>query len=343
MTAHSIALSALLTLALGCAREVETPAASPPRPAPAAPHHVHGAAPSAAATGPGAAPAVERRRAWPLLEAWLAGAAVDREPHQCAAAPEPELATLGAALFGVYCANCHGETGRGDGPRSAVFTPPPRDLARGVFKFRSTPSGTAPTPEDLFRTVSGGLRGTGMMAFADLTEQERWALVAYVRSLSRTSAESAPAVPVDVPPPPADVGRPARRLRGARAWTALGCSQCHGERGRGDGPAARELRDDLGRAIPPPDLVTRPLKRGDGAADLYQTLATGLDGTPMPSYAAVDPAALWDAVALVRSLRARATPLDARDAEEARALVAAQHQQGAHAVIGGCGCKAGGT
>jgi hypothetical protein len=59
---------------------------------------------------------------------------------------------------------------------------------------------------------------------------------------------------------------------------------CHGIEGKGDGPSASELKDFWGRSIQPTDL-TRPLKRDSTPKAIYQILVTGLDGTPMPSYA----------------------------------------------------------
>ena len=39
--------------------------------------------------------------------------------------PEPDE---GAALFAANCAQCHGATGKGDGPWAAGMRPPPSDL-----------------------------------------------------------------------------------------------------------------------------------------------------------------------------------------------------------------------
>lgn len=50
-----------------------------------------------------------------------------------------DLAHSGEADFGMYCADCHGEDARGNGPRAFGLTAPPPDLARlaerhdGVF------------------------------------------------------------------------------------------------------------------------------------------------------------------------------------------------------------------
>lgn len=278
---------------------------------------------------------VEREKQWFLLRHWLSGGVVVREAASAAPVPDESLRRLGADLFGVYCANCHGKQGRGDGPRAAALQPPPRDFTAGLFKFRSTPSGSLPTRNDLFRTLSGGLRGTAMMPFADLAEIERWALVEQVLVLADAQqGDVAAALTL-----PSAAGR---AEEGEALYARLECASCHGERGRGDGPSAAALEDWRGRPLPPPDFATRPFKRGQSADDVYLTLATGLDGTAMPAYGeAATPTELRDLAAWVLSLKQEVS-LEAGAAEqaEARAVMQAQASQGSHAVVGGCGCQA---
>ena len=80
---------------------------------------------------------------------------------------------------------------------------------------------------------------------------------------------------------------------------------------RVDPPAQRWVRsarvtDTVTFAHLPPGPY-RIQTHGAESADVYRTLVTGLDGTPMPSYAGAldDTGALWDLVAYVRSLRRR--------------------------------------
>ncbi|MFQ5657861.1 MAG: c-type cytochrome, partial [Candidatus Methylomirabilales bacterium] len=64
-----------------------------------------------------------------------------------------------------------------------------------------------------------------------------------------------------------------------------GCPDCHGDSGRGDGPSAPTLEDYRGLHIPTTDL-TNPtaFKNGNSQEDIYRSIMTGLNGTPMPSY-----------------------------------------------------------
>ena len=43
---------------------------------------------------------------------------------------DPMLAEIGAPYFQSYCASCHGESGRGDGPTASALRKPPADLTR---------------------------------------------------------------------------------------------------------------------------------------------------------------------------------------------------------------------
>jgi len=92
-------------------------------------------------------------------------------------------------LFRKHCVQCHGTTGDGQGPVSALLAPYPRDFRRGSFKFKSTPIGKKPTHVDLVRTLENGLPGTAMPAFGTLNRSAEFAedvdaLAHYVRYLS---------------------------------------------------------------------------------------------------------------------------------------------------------------
>ena len=96
-----------------------------------------------------------------------------------------ELIGQGRELYGrAKCGECHGDSGRGDGPSAAQlkddFDRPirPTDLTRGELK-----GGAHVT--DVFRTMTNGLDGTPMPSFADtMSDAERWAISYYVLSLS---------------------------------------------------------------------------------------------------------------------------------------------------------------
>ncbi|HYQ79900.1 MAG TPA: cytochrome c, partial [Anaeromyxobacteraceae bacterium] len=234
------------------------------------------------------------------------------------------LRALGAEVYRVRCTQCHGVGGDGRGPHAVRLAIPPRDFTTGVYEFRSTPSGSLPTDQDLFRTVSQGLHGTAMIPWAFLPEVERWAVLVHIKSFSPRFAEEAPGEPAPVPPEPEET--PALRGRGAEAWRRAGCADCHGGDGAGDGPSAPTLKRDGGQPIRPRPFAGGRFLRGGGLPDLYLTLATGLDGTPMPSYASLPAEDLWAVAAHVRALAAAPGPAGPDPEERLGVLIDILHQ-----------------
>jgi cytochrome c oxidase cbb3-type subunit 2 len=213
-----------------------------------------------------------------------------------------EIAASGRLLYEAQCAICHGLAGDGEGAVAHMFQLRPRDFRRGVFKFRSTPSGSLPTDADLFRTIRRGLPGSAMLPQDHLTDTEVQRLIEYLKTFSPRFAAEPPPTPVPIPLAPAPTA--ALLEQGRQLYGEMKCPECHGPAGRGDGDSAGQLRDDLGRPLRPADLARRPLKSGDGPEAIYRTLATGVGGTGMPSYLdALTPDELWPLVRYVETFR----------------------------------------
>ena len=191
---------------------------------------------------------------------------------------------------------------------AAAMLPRPRKLTTGVFKFRSTPSGSLPTDADLARTIRGGLFGTSMPIFQHLSERDVKAVIEYVKTFSRkwTVPENY-APPVPLPEPPVwlmDAAERTKRARSGRTLFVANCVPCHGPAGRGDGPAAANLEDDWGQPAIPTDLTQQSIKSGPELRDLYRVLVTGLNGTPMPSFLeTTTEAQRWELVACLLEMR----------------------------------------
>jgi cytochrome c oxidase cbb3-type subunit 2 len=230
---------------------------------------------------------------------WLGGETPDGTPPPARPAIDRGFRALGAEVYRLRCIPCHGVNGNGKGIHAARLAVPARDFTKGVYEFRSTPSGALPTDGDLFRTVSRGVHGSAMVPWGWLPAGERWAVVEHVKSFSPRFREEGAGEPVTVPEPPAETAELA--ARGEEAWRRNGCAKCHGETGEGDGPSAPTLRRDGGAPIRPLPFSGGRFLRGASLPDLWLTLATGLDGTPMPSYASVPPDELWALAAFVRA------------------------------------------
>ena len=103
-------------------------------------------------------------------------------PPEAAALANPIPATQasverGARAYEATCAACHGPAGRGDGPTAEGLLPPPTDL---TVATRGRSDG------ELYHWITNGLAGTSMPAFAtELTPDERWDVVNYLRTLER--------------------------------------------------------------------------------------------------------------------------------------------------------------
>jgi cytochrome c oxidase cbb3-type subunit 2 len=207
----------------------------------------------------------------------------------------------GRQVYERYCAVCHGVAGDGNGRAAPRLAVKPADFTTGRYKFRSTPSGAVPTDADLLRTLLRGVRRTPMVPQTHITPAELQAVVQYLKTFSRRFADPPP---LPVPVPPASAVTPEVVERGARLYREAACPDCHGDGGKGDGPSARPgMRDARNLPIFPTDLTRRPLKRGSEPEETWKSIALGLDGTPMPSYAeALRPDEIWAVVAFLESL-----------------------------------------
>ncbi len=213
----------------------------------------------------------------------------------------------GAMAYRRYCVVCHGALGDGNGESAKWFDPPlypkPRDFTLAIFECRSTPTGTLPTDEDLFDTIARGLDRSNMPPWNTFTRQERADLVAWIKHFSPRWQNEKPGTPIVIPPEPEVTAD--RVKAGQEVFARVQCWKCHGVEGRANGPSASTLQDDLGRPILPYNFAEGGrFKCGTTDRDLYRIFMTGLDGTPMPSFADnIKPDEAWDLVFYLRSLQ----------------------------------------
>ncbi len=266
-------------------------------------------------------------------------AAAERAPES------PELLARGEALYGIRCAVCHGKRGDGEGPATRFMASKPRDFRRGVFKFRTAKPDGLPSDRDLFRSITAGFPAYGMPPYRYLSQRDRWSLVYHVKALvaaggeeqfPRGSSEHAaeefdeevdpaelqefvdswmrPGTPVSVPAEPkgGDLGAVARG-RKLFQGDVYACVRCHGPNGKGDGPSAKELKDDWGNPIRPRNYTLGLAYRKVALRrqDVVRLILLGIPGTPMPSNSRPTESPrgtreAWDVAAYVEHLTAEA-------------------------------------
>jgi cytochrome c oxidase cbb3-type subunit 2 len=164
-----------------------------------------------------------------------------------------------------------------------------------------------PTDDDLGNSIHRGFVTTNMPSWLPLTGQSRANLVAYIKTFS-TRWSQGHGTPIVIPlETPATVES---MLRGRALFQKMECWKCHGPAGHGDGPSASALTDSKDNPIRPYNFATGTrFKCGETNQDLYRVFMTGLDGTPMPSFADnLKPAEAWDLVHFLRTLQPAKTP-----------------------------------
>ena len=194
------------------------------------------------------------------------------------------LVQRGHRVYLKYCVGCHGEYGDGKGPASRRLITQPRDFTSGIYKFRSTDSGSLPLEEDLYRTITRGLSRVSMPAFPLMPENEKLALIEYLKTFyPRWEKEKDDRRVVPIPRAPEDLGSAERAVRGRLVYLGIQCLKCHGTDGRGTGATQQEYVDSWGNPQKAFDFTRGSLKGGNAPEDIYRTFHTGLRSI-MPSF-----------------------------------------------------------
>lgn len=95
----------------------------------------------------------------------------------------PENIAAGEMLYKkgakpLACAQCHGRRGKGDGTMARGMNPKPRDFSCQAM-MKDIPDG------QLFWIIKNGSKGTGMMGFKSLKDNQIWQLVSYLKKLTK--------------------------------------------------------------------------------------------------------------------------------------------------------------
>ena len=197
----------------------------------------------------------------------------------------PEASERGKEVYEESCAHCHGTEGRGDGSAAENLLPRPRDFTRGLYKIRSTESGELPTDQDLFDIITIGMPGSSMPGWeTSLSADDRWELVAYIKTFHDGFKER------EAPPREITLAGKIPYSEesveiGKGLYTELGCIECHGNVGRGDGTSAPTLTDAWDFQTWPANLAQGwNYRGGSDTEDIFKRFIGGIAGSPMPAF-----------------------------------------------------------
>lgn len=105
---------------------------------------------------------------------WVAPAS-EKSKKAPAPAVGPKAAEQGKKVAQVNCASCHGPGGTGNGPAAVALNPKPADWTSNRVQDE--------TDGEIFWKITTG-RGA-MPSWRQLPENDRWALVQYIRTLKK--------------------------------------------------------------------------------------------------------------------------------------------------------------
>ena len=179
-----------------------------------------------------------------LLLATTAGiAAADNTNANPNANPNGKANAKGRAVYEQLCVSCHGKYGRGDGPMAPDLTARPPDFTRPELLAGRTDA-------QVVAQITGGSEHTPMAIARVMKPESLRAAIAYMRTLS-------------VP------GKHVSVLAGKDIYENF-CWYCHGIKGDGNGPVAKNVEGTKPRNFTDKSFVI------DGReGEIFQTITMG--------------------------------------------------------------------
>ena len=154
----------------------------------------------------------------------------EKTPSTSSSQESSETLAKGEGLYQEHCASCHGANGDGQGKVASDLSTKPRNFTKGIYKFRSTPSGEFADRRGFnFGLLLLGIPGTAMEGFQELPQADLLALVAYLKTFSPRFLKRRPGTPIIVPSPRPLT--PEATTRGQHVYREMFCAACHGGEG----------------------------------------------------------------------------------------------------------------
>jgi len=168
----------------------------------------------------------------------------------------------------------------GKGPQADRLKTKPRDFTRRHLQISFDPVRIAAAGQRLSANYYQGRERNGHVGPTPAIKRGKRSRCAISQNHSFSGFQNEKALPAIVIPPKPPVTS-SLISSGKSEYQEAGCAQCHGVAGKGDGPSAKDLKDDWGSPITPADLTLKPFKSGPDPQDLYRMISTGLNGTPI--------------------------------------------------------------
>ncbi|MEE8303986.1 MAG: c-type cytochrome [Candidatus Tectomicrobia bacterium] len=193
----------------------------------------------------------------------------------------------GKQIYMGVCFVCHGERGDGHGPASAGLFPPAPDFTEAEELAEMGPDFW------LWRVSEGGAvqpyksLKSAMPPFKHLSEDDRWAVIAYQHTFSGHEGPHTEKQHPDVD----------AAFEHAKMVYEMACAWCHGIKGKGDGSVAYSMSPT--RAPRPRDFTqgqfkfrSTPTGQLPTDEDLFRTITRGIPGY-MPSFRGIQWIERW--------------------------------------------------
>ena len=234
----------------------------------------------------------------------------------------------GKSTYTKYCMPCHGVNGDGNGTSAKGLAVPPRNFTLGVFKFGQVVSGGLPHDEDFYKILKNGLTGTAMLPWKELSDQQMFNLVQYIKTFAPTKWEGVDkklgeAIVVTTDPygiayhdTAVQKGKEIFHAT-AMCWTCHRAYVSHKEfsmiNQKVNGKPITEFDPDMyhvklqpneyGYSSMPPEFTYDSIRSAFTIEDLYIRLSAGVGGAAMPSWkGTLKDEEIWAVAHYVKSL-----------------------------------------